>query len=127
MVADIHRHLFFVFQHLFQRLLVKGFGFIEIFFQQGKQHRVKHNRNYRPSQHQVLPGLRQQIQRHAETGKNKSEFPDLRQAGGDGQGGTRRVTEHTYQEESGGGFTKDDNRQRRQHRQRLFDQDHRVK
>ncbi|SQC42800.1 Uncharacterised protein [Klebsiella pneumoniae] len=35
--------LLLVFQDLFQRLLVEGFGFIEIFFQQGKQHRVEHN------------------------------------------------------------------------------------
>jgi hypothetical protein len=33
------------FQHLFQGLLVEGFGFIEIFLQQGKQHRVEHNRD----------------------------------------------------------------------------------
>ena len=74
-----------------------------------------------------MPGLRQQIQRHSQPGENKGKFTDLRQAGGNGQRGARRVAEHSYQEESGGRFTENNDDQRRQHRQRLIDQDHRVK
>ena len=127
MVADIDRHLLLVFQHLFQGLLVEGFGFIEIFLQQGKQHRVEHNRDDRPGQHQVLPGLRQQVKRHPQAGENKGKFTNLRQAGGNRQCGTRRVAKHTHEEKGGCGFTKDNDRQRRQHRQRLLDQHHWVK
>ena len=37
------------------------------------------------------------------------------------------MTKHTHEEKGGGGFTKDNNRQCRQHRQRLLHQHHRVK
>ncbi len=37
------------------------------------------------------------------------------------------MTKHPHKEKGGCGFTKDNNRQRRQHRQRLLDQHHRVK
>jgi hypothetical protein len=73
-----------------------------------------------------LSSLRQQVKRHPQAGENKGKLTNLRQAGGNGQRGTRRVTKHTHEEKGGGGFTKDNDRQRRQHRQRLLDQ-HRVK
>ena len=37
------------------------------------------------------------------------------------------MAEHSYQEESGSRFTENNDDQRRQHRQRLIEQDHRVK
>ena len=74
-----------------------------------------------------MSGLRQQVKRHSQAGENKGKLANLRQAGGDGQRGARRVTKHPHKEKGGCGFTKDNNRQRRQHRQRLLDQHHRVK
>ena len=79
MVANIHWDLLLFFDGLFERLFFQRFGFIEVFFQQGKQHRVQHNRQDRPRQHQVLPRLRQQVQGHAQTGQNKGELTDLRE------------------------------------------------
>ncbi len=99
MIANIHRDLLLFFDGLFERLLFKGFRFIEIFFQQREQHRVEHNGEDRPRQHQILSGLRQQVQCHAQTRQNKGEFTNLCQAGGDGQCRTRRVAEHSHQEE----------------------------
>ena len=74
-----------------------------------------------------MPGLRQQIQRHTQACQNKGELTNLRQAGGDGQSGTRRVAKHPYQEEGGNRLTKDNNRQGAHHGQRLLNQNHRIK
>ena len=65
MVTDIDGDLFLIFNHFFQRLFVQRLRFIEIFFQQGKQDRVEHDGDNGAGKHQVLPGLRQQIQRHS--------------------------------------------------------------
>ncbi len=126
MVTDIHRDLLLFFRRLFQRLLFQRLGFLEVFLQQRKQYRIQHNGEDRPRENQILPGLRQQIQRHAQSGQNKGEFTDLCQTGGNGQRRARRVTKQTHQEEGGNRLTKDDNRQRAQHGQRLLDQDQRV-
>ncbi len=123
MITDIHRNLLLFFDSLFQSLLFQRFGFRQILLQQGKQYGIKHNRQNSACQHQVLSRLRQQIERHAESGENKGELADLRQAGGNGQRGSRRVAEHTHQEKRSDRFAKDDNGKRRQHRQRLLDQD----
>ena len=74
-----------------------------------------------------MSGLRQQVQGHAQTGQNKGELANLRQAGGNGQRRPRRVAEHSHQEEGGERLTKDNDRQRAQHGQRLLDQNKRVK
>ncbi|OFV47581.1 hypothetical protein HMPREF3178_21005 [Klebsiella sp. HMSC09D12] len=126
MVTDINGDLFLIFQHFFQRLFVQRLRFIEVFFQQGKQDRVEHDGDNGAGKYQVLPGLRQQIQRHSQTSKNKGEFTDLRQTGGNGQGSARRVAEHPHQEEGGSRFTENDDSQRRQYCQRLLKQNHRV-
>ncbi|MCP0789671.1 hypothetical protein KU713_23925, partial [Salmonella enterica subsp. enterica serovar Mbandaka] len=41
--------------------------------QQGKQYGIKHNRQNSACQHQVLSRLRQQVERHAESGENKGD------------------------------------------------------
>ena len=126
-VTDIYRNLFFIFQRLFQGLFLKRFRFLEVFLQHGEQHRIEHNGENRSRQHQVLPGLRQEIQRHAQTGEDKGKFTNLREAGGDGQRGTLGVAEQTHQAKRGERFTEDDDCQRSQYRQRLLNQNQRIK
>ena len=72
------------FQRLFQRLLFQRFGFLEVLFKNGEQHRVEHDRQNCARQHQILAFLRQQIECHTEASQNKREFTNLRQAGGNG-------------------------------------------
>ena len=83
MVANIHWDLLLFFDCLFLRLLFQRFGLRQIFLQQRKQDRVEHNRQNRTCQYLVLPGLRQQIQLHAQSRQDKRELTNLRQAGGD--------------------------------------------
>ncbi|MNL67218.1 hypothetical protein D3C87_1917830 [compost metagenome] len=71
--------------------------------------------------------LRHHAQRDPKAGQNEGELANLRQTGRNGQRGAFGVAEHFHQQERCRRFPEHDNRQRCQHRQRLVDQDHRIK
>lgn len=123
MITDIHRNLLLFFDSLFQSLLFQRFGFRQILLQQGKQYGIKHNRQNSACQHRVLSRLRQQIERHAESGENKGEFADLRQLAAMVSAVRGEWPNIRTGEKRSDRFAKDDNGKRRQHRQRLLDQD----
>ncbi|MNZ91015.1 hypothetical protein D3C78_1099880 [compost metagenome] len=127
MVAHIDRDLLLVLYRFFQDLVFYGLGLGQITFKQGEQQRVKHDRQNSPGQHQITAVLRHHAQRDPKPCQDEGKLANLRQAGGDGQRGAFGVAEHFHQQECGRRFTEHDNRQRCQHRQRLIDQDHRIK
>ena len=91
-----------------------------------EQQRIEHDGDDGAGEHQLAAELRHEAERHAEAGQDERELADLRQADGDGGGGAERAPEQLHDGERGDRLGDDDDGDRRQHQQRIADEDRRV-